>query len=635
MSDYNICFDYPHFIPQATTRGDIARVNINVVLFGDKRQTANSPWSASRISANTTDIQKLDFFKNAGYTVRNAKSGTFRSEIHNLDYGYVESKLQALANTIPSEFVVSKYAFLTDKKYLFMPASQIHIGMQLATLETNKLSDDEIVNIFKTHYSGKVYDLDIDKVHNYIAGGVVVHNSIYSWRGADFTNILNFEKDYKQATVIRLEQNYRSTQPILTAAHKIIAKNTQRSKKELWTDNKTGEEVKLFNAFNERHEAEMIIRAIKSQVDLGIRQYKDYAVLYRTNSQSRSLEEQFIRHGMPYKIVGGTRFYDRAEIKDILAYIKLIYQPQDIVSFRRICNVPGRGFGEVSLNKFLDWQESNKLSLADALTGVDESSLSAKAKNGLINLRNVLLDLSDKSTEVTVSVLLEALIKKIKYFDYLDDGILQGETRIENVKELLSVAKAYSEVGLTSFLEEVALVSDVDSLDESANAVTLMTLHSAKGLEFPVVFIAGMEEGIFPHSRALFDQNQLEEERRLCYVGMTRAMQELYLCYADSRVLFGGVQHNPPSRFIGDVDIVYAQQTNFNSQAHIDNGYTNKFNNDEPRYVPELELGDRVVHPIFGGGIVLDIDGDVVAINFKGKGVKKLNIAFAPIEKEL
>jgi DNA helicase II / ATP-dependent DNA helicase PcrA len=633
MVDYSINFDFPHFIPQATTRGDIARVNVNVVLFGDKRQTINSPWSASRISANTTDIYKIDFFKKAGYALRTAKSGTFRSEIHNLDYGHIESKLQELARSSPTDYTVAKYAYLTDIKYNFMPASQLHAGMHLAGYGKDNIVDDEIINIKKTHYTGNVYDLDVDKVHNYIGGGVVVHNSIYSWRGADFTNILNFERDYKKATIIRLEQNYRSTQPILNAAHNVIAKNSQRSKKELWTDKKTGDEVKIISAFNERHEAEMIIRLINTQVDMGLRNCKDFAVLYRTNSQSRSLEEQFIRYGLPYKIVGGTRFYDRAEIKDILAYIRLLHQPQDTVSFRRISNVPGRGFGEISLNKFLQWQEQGGLSLTDALEKVDESPLSTKAKATLKQLNEILQTLRQESAEVPVAVILDILIKKIKYFEHLDDGSLQGESRIENVKELLSVAKAYSEVGLSSFLEEVALISDIDTLDESADAVTLMTMHAAKGLEFPVVFISGMEESIFPHSRALFDQNQMEEERRLCYVAMTRAMQELYLCHADSRVLFGGVQHNPPSRFVSEVNAEYLNTLNLNNITGSTDSLIKTVANDEPRYVPELEPGDVVRHQVFGIGTVIETDGDVAAVNFKGRGVKRLNVSFAPLEK--
>lgn len=477
--------------------------------------------------------------------------------------------------------------------------------------------------------------------HNNIAVVGDDWQSIYSWRGADFRNILNFEKDYKDCTVIKLEQNYRSTKHILDAAHAIITKNQQRSSKELWTAITGGQPVQITQVHGEREEGEAIVRRIRNGVDSGLRDYKDYAVLYRTNAQSRSVEEAFIHYGIPYRIVGGQRFYDRKEIKDLMAYLRLIYQPEDRVSFERIVNVPTRGIGAKSVEGFLSWQTSQGLGLESALTqAANCDAITPRARKSLVELGDVIVSLRTVMGEATVSGLIDSLIRRIDYMAYLNDGSTQGESRQENVKELLSVAQEYQDLGLDGFLEEVALVSDLDNVEFGNNAVTLMTLHSAKGLEFPVVFMVGMEESIFPHSRALYDQSEMEEERRLCYVGMTRARQELHLIYATSRVLYGSVQHNPPSRFLSEIDGEFLQSSN-SSYSGMDYGmqqgatseHFQEAVNDEPHYVPDLYEGDSVRHKIFGQGTIMELDGDNAVIYFKGKGSKKLNISFAPLEK--
>lgn len=453
--------------------------------------------------------------------------------------------------------------------------------------------------------------------------------SIYSWRGADFRNILNFERDYPKTTIIKLEQNYRSTKAILDAAHAVISQNQQRSDKQLWTESTGGQPVQILQVQSERAEGEAIVRRVKNAVDARFRQLNDFAVLYRTNAQSRTIEESFIRYGVPYRVVGGVRFYDRKEIKDIMAYLRLLYQPEDRVSFERIVNVPARGVGAKSLEKFFSFMVNERLTLQQALFQVERAGITGKAGKGLLELGEMLTALREVMADAALTGLLDSLLRRLDYLKYLDDGTLQGESRQENVKELISVAQEYQELGLAGFLEEVALVSDVDSADKNGNAVTLMTLHAAKGLEFPVVFMTGLEETIFPHSRALYDQSEMEEERRLCYVGMTRAKSELYLLHASSRMLYGGVQHNPPSRFLSEID----------GQFQIDNMFTpppssvaDEFSQ-EPQYLPELEEGDQVKHKLFGVGTVLEIDGENVTIYFKGKGSKKLNAAFAPLEK--
>lgn len=455
--------------------------------------------------------------------------------------------------------------------------------------------------------------------------------SIYSWRGADFTNILNFERDFPGAVVVKLEQNYRSTKPILDAAHNIITKNTNRTDKKLITDRHSGLPVQLLYAGSELHEAESIITRIKSSVEQGSRQYRDMAILYRTNAQSRAIEEMCIRYSVPYRIVGGTRFYDRKEIKDIVAYLRLLYQPFDRPSFLRVVNVPTRGLGATSIEKFLAWQQQTSMSLIDALGAVDLcQGLTPRARTAFKELGEALQSLTGIIEASSLAELIELVIKRFKYLDFLDDGSAQAEDRMANVRELVSDAKERLDIDLPGYLEELALLSDLDTANDSHNAITLMTLHAAKGLEFPVVFMAGMEETVFPHSRALFDAEQMEEERRLCYVGMTRAREELYLSSASSRMIFGMTQHNPPSRFLSDIESteITAPMNSYQSKS--------SYMSSEP-YIEheavELEIGDNVRHQVFGSGVVTHIDGTVVTVAFRGKGVKKLNVAFAPLER--
>jgi DNA helicase-2/ATP-dependent DNA helicase PcrA len=657
MADIGLAFDYPHFTPQATTRNGIMCVNVNVVMFGDKRISGQSGWSASRISASTTDAQDLLAFEKLGYTVRVGRAGTFRSEIHDLDYGKIEQMLENIKTANDdSKLQVSKYGYLTNSKFHFMPAGQVHPDMVIpVTDEAGHLVEDRVIEVSGEGYTGPVYDLDVEKVHNYVASGVAVHNSIYSWRGADFRNILKFEQDYPGCAVIKLEQNYRSTKHILDAAHAIISKNLQRSDKRLWTAAGDGLPVQMVQINSERAEGEAIVRRVRNGVDSGLRQYRDFCVLYRTNAQSRSIEEAFVHYGVPYRVVGGVRFYDRKEIKDIIAYLRLIYQPEDRVSFERVVNVPTRGIGAKSLENFFAWQRMNNFSLLQALTEAETcAEITAKARKALSELGDMFVHLREILDKTPVAGLIDSLLGRIDYMHFLDDGTPQGESRQENVKELLSVAQEYQDVGLAGFLEEVSLVSDLDSADFNGDAVTLMTLHAAKGLEFPVVFMTGLEETIFPHSRALYDQSEMEEERRLCYVGMTRAKQELYMMYATSRMLYGGVQHNPPSRFLSEIDAEFQPDSGLGFGSGFDPTFGNRHpelvsgsvggfrdeipkqgrnDDNEPHYVPDLNEGDSVRHKIFGTGTIVELDGDVATIYFKGKGTKKLNIGFAPLEK--
>lgn len=477
--------------------------------------------------------------------------------------------------------------------------------------------------------------------------------SVYSWRGADFRNILNFERDYPQVTVIKLEQNYRSTKPILDGAHAVITKNQQRSDKKLWTDRTSGKPIQIVSVSSERAEGETIVRRIQNAVNGGMRRYSDFSVLYRTNAQSRSIEEAFLHYGVPYRIVGGQRFYDRKEIKDVMAYLRFIFQPSDRVSFDRIINVPARGIGGVSLQRFYAWQQSNNLSILDALGQAGSiPQLPTKAAKGFTELHDIVRSAREIMEDTAVSGLIDSLLRRIDYNAYLDDGSPAGEARKENVAELLSVAREYSEMGLAGFLEETALIADIDTADLGSDAVVLMTLHAAKGLEFPVVFMTGMEETIFPHSRALYDQTEMEEERRLCYVGMTRAKEELYMLHANTRMLYGGSQHNVPSRFLSEIggDAVEevsnsflpgsarsTAQPSFSKSQPEMTGWATSIGqgsqSSEPRYADDYEEGDRIEHQLFGPGVIVGVDGDVVAVHFKKVGIKKLNASLAPLKK--
>jgi DNA helicase-2/ATP-dependent DNA helicase PcrA len=483
--------------------------------------------------------------------------------------------------------------------------------------------------------------------------------SIYSWRGANFQNILDFEKDYPDATVIKLEQNYRSTKRILDAAHAVIAKNKVRSDKKLWTEAGDGPGIGIINVYNEIQEAETIISRIQALRAEDKRELHDFAVLYRTNAQSRSLEEGFLRAGMPYKIVGGTRFYERKEIKDALAYLRFIYQPDDPVSFGRIINLPARGLGETTLSRLETWRIQNGRSLMEACRGADQiPGLQTRAVNSLQAFALLIDGLRAEIPKLAVGPLLDKVIKKSGYLTFLDDGSIQAADRIENVKELLSVAETYNELSLEAFLEEIALIADIDNYSQETNAVTLMTLHAAKGLEFPVVFMPGAEEGIFPHSRALFDQDQMEEERRLCYVGMTRARERLILLYANSRLLYGATNHNAPSRFLleipaelQDAGSEWSGQNRGSTTAAAGHATGAGSWSPQPMYGTgatteaqaaahreamlglDLNPGDRIRHAKFGDGIVAAVSGDEVTATFQGLGQKRLSLSFAPIEK--
>ena len=445
--------------------------------------------------------------------------------------------------------------------------------------------------------------------------------SIYSFRGADYTNILNFERDFPGTIVVKLEQNYRSTGAILGLANSLIQHNIHRTDKNLWTANGDGIDPKLWQLYSESEEALAIANEIQAQIANG-RQYGDVAVLYRTNAQSYAIERALRQSYIPYKIVGGLRFLDRAVVKDVLAYLRLLYQPSDRVSFLRIVNVPKRGIGAVSVAKFLDWNDAARRDIVSGLLAVEEAdNLTARAKRPLLELGKTLEELQQE-IDGSPAELIEKIIKRTGYGDFINDGTPQAEERMENIGVLLAEAKAY--VDVPAFLEEMALMSSADTAAEQQ--VTLMTLHAAKGLEFPVVFLAGLEEGILPHAR-VFDSGKaddIEEERRLCYVGVTRAREELFVSCASSRTQFGQIGYNMPSRFLDEMGLMV---------GGIDRPAQPPAEADFYSEEVGLEVGDRVRSPSFGAGEIIDSEGLGVTVKFDDGTVKKLNVEFARLEK--
>ncbi len=477
--------------------------------------------------------------------------------------------------------------------------------------------------------------------------------SIYSWRSADLRNILSFEKDFPEAKLVFLEQNYRSTKKILETASCVISANQQRKPKALWTNNELGELINVVETYTEQDEAQFVVSEIERLVGEGRAKLVDCAVMYRTNAQSRVLEEAFMRYGTPYKLVAATRFYERREVKDIIAYLRVIQNPHDNVSLQRIINIPGRGIGQVSLSHLSSWAKSQNASLYDALKyvakkdGSGQLSLNPRVIKSLAAFLSLLQEFAHRSKELNLRDLFDLVVKKTGYKEYLLGGE-NGEERRDNILEFRTVAGDYRELkpgeGLTSFLEGVTLVSDVDGLDETVDAVTLVTLHQAKGLEFPVVFIIGVEDGILPHFKSLDEPQQLEEERRLCYVGITRARQRVYLVYAFRRNLMGSSMVSKPSRFLNDIP-QHLIAPNYLWQGEdsqvIPSVYSwNKSRAPAPSPdTPEFKPGDHVRHAQFGEGVVVSChqvkdDKEVVVAFTKGVGVKKLMLSFANLEKK-
>ncbi len=477
--------------------------------------------------------------------------------------------------------------------------------------------------------------------------------SIYKWRGADIENILSFEEDYPNATVILLEQNYRSTKTILYAANHVIRNNHSRKEKNLWTANEEGTKISYYRAASEWEEAYFVVKQIQEAINRREKIYSEFAVLYRTNAQSRVIEETLLKANIPYQLVGGTKFYDRKEIKDVLAYLRLISNPDDDMSFIRVVNVPKRGVGASSLNKIAEYANQNNISMFKALGEADFIGLPVRVLTPLVTFYEQICGWSAQQEYLTVTELVEEVLEKSEYRKMLQlEDTLESQSRLENVEEFLSVTQHFENINedktLLNFLTDLALIADIDQVDneeEKTNAITLMTLHSAKGLEFPVVFLIGMEEGIFPHSRSLADEEEMEEERRLAYVGITRAEKTLYITNAQMRMLYGATNTNPASRFISEIpeDVL--------KTLHKTPKKTAGYSTSQKKQVQTLpvarqtggdtigwNVGDKATHQKWGVGTVVSVLGagedKELNIAFPAPtGIKKLLARFAPIKK--
>jgi DNA helicase-2/ATP-dependent DNA helicase PcrA len=446
--------------------------------------------------------------------------------------------------------------------------------------------------------------------------------SIYSWRGANISNILNFEKDYPESRTILLEQNYRSTKTILDAANDVIKNNRQRKEKKLWTENEQGDKIDYYRAINERDEANYVVDNIDSYKRKGT-PYNEMMIMYRTNAQSRTIEESFIREGIPYRLIGGTNFYQRREIKDVLAYLKLINNTYDDLSFQRIVNVPKRAIGATTVEKLRLFASENNMSMFQA---IEQSTLPARTKTKLIAFKQMIYHFQSQLKEATLTDVVELVLDRTGYRNmYKMDKSLDALARIENIEELKSVTQTfeerYDEPTLDLFLQEISLLTDKETEEEIDDRVTLMTMHGAKGLEYDYVFIVGCEENLFPHVRSLTDESEMEEERRLAYVGITRARKKLHLTNAQIRTFFGRHQANQVSRFISEIDVKHIQLVN-EKKAN-----DNKFKKEEQYIKNETQYksGDKIKHVKWGDGMVVGVNGDTINIAFKAPiGVKTL-----------
>ncbi len=494
--------------------------------------------------------------------------------------------------------------------------------------------------------------------------------SIYGWRGADMQNILDFEKDYPEAQTIYLEQNYRSTKNILQAANQVITNNQNRKDKNLWTDNTAGQTISYYRGDSERDEAQFVVKNIQQTIDAEGKKYGDFAVLYRTNAQSRVIEEMLLKANVPYTMVGGHKFYDRKEIKDVLAYLNAIANPEDSLSLARIINVPKRGIGPTTLEKLNDFADFNGMPLLEATENIELSNISGKVMKKLKTFGDMMVNFHQMIPYLSMTELTEEVLQKSGYYDELkSQNTLEAQARMENLDEFLTVTQEFDkqyenqaeedrespENKLTVFLNDLSLLSDVDQYEEESSEVTLMTLHAAKGLEFPVVFLIGMEENIFPLARAAMEESELEEERRLAYVGITRAEEKLYLTNALSRMLYGKPQYNRPSRFIEEIDpellssdqpVIYKNQRISARQPQERQRVTAQRNagskivsnkNSAAAENTDWQIGDKAKHTKWGTGTVVKVSGNTkdveLDIAFPDMGIKRLLATFAPIEK--
>ena len=639
LTDSGLRSDIPHYLPQSYTG---RRRNVVVTLCGDRR--GSTPMH--RISIVGRDDEGRRALQRLGLSVRQAKQGSssWRYESCFKDYGSAKEIVERIRSVL--DVSVQRVARLgadggevvEGQSLPFIPASAVRPGMAMFTADGGY---DVVESVERVVLDRPVYDINVEGTHNFVADGLVTHNSVYSWRGADIRNILDFERDYPEAKVVKLEQNYRSTQTILDAANAVVANNASRKPKALWTAGEAGERIRVFAASDEYAEARFVVSEVEGLVERGVAP-RDIAVFYRTNAQSRALEDVLVREGVPYQVVGGVKFYERAEIKDAMAYLSVISNPDDSVSLERMINVPKRGLGATSVAKLQDHARRNGTTLYEALSEAEAVDLTGAAKKACRAVRDLFEGLRVAAREVPPAELIGAVLDESGYRKELEtEDTVEAESRLENLEELINAAREYerveSEPTLGGFLQEQALYSEADSLGSEAGSVTLMTLHNAKGLEFEHVFVVGMEEGTFPHARSL-DEHNLEEERRLAYVGITRARETLTLTHAKLRSSWGEREYRMPSRFLSEIPDEYKSGTlpgGFSGRGGWGLALSGRGRGEPERAASggaAFRAGERVRHAKFGVGEVVEAASGRVVVRF-GTEERTFVPEIAPLSK--
>ncbi len=673
MEDLLLHPDFPHHRPQNGAR----RQTLNVTMFSDGRGSVS--YHRVQWSSNRADIAAR--LSTAGFATRPGKGPNQRFETSRKSWAEAVQLARDVAEA--GGLQVRRRISIDGQIVDLMPISHAHMGMEVLVLHEGAYRTEAIRLVEVLPYAGPVHDLEVEGTHTYTCDGILVHNSIYKFRGADLRNIEQLEEVFEDLTTIVLDQNYRSTQVILDAANAVIANNPSRNKKHLWSELGQGDRIVRYHADDEHDETQWVSRTIQTLHDQDGQQWREMAIFYRTNAQSRVVEEAMIRRGIPYKVVGGTRFYDRREIKDAMAYLRAVVNPADEVSVKRVLNVPKRGVGDTSVGKLDALAASAGISFVEAMRHASQAGVTGPAARGIDTFVRLLDDLAIMAGDAgengaAPADVLQNALELSGYLAELEiEGSVESNGRLENLGELLGSAREYTRID--EFLEQVSLVADTDDLDDD-NRVLMMTLHSAKGLEFPNVFLLGMEEGVFPHTRALTEPTELEEERRLAYVGITRAQRRLHLSHAWSRSLFGNTQYNPPSRFLDEIpaDLIETKgnarssgRQSYRSRDRVDYGTPSAYKKRSPlssfdpdedaaeahrervveaalrsgQRAPQpsgadaigLRVGDDVEHPTFGEGIILEVRGDgdraEATIRFSGVGTKHLSLAWAPLKK--
>jgi DNA helicase-2/ATP-dependent DNA helicase PcrA len=644
LEEEGLSLDHPHHVPRSF---EGRRRNVTVTLCGDRR--GRTPMHTIAVGGRDDEARRA--LEAAGLSVRPAKRGSssWRYESAFKSFDDLMDVVWRIQTALPVH--VRCVARLGGggsgecNTLPFTPAASVKPGMSIFTADGGY---DVVETVERVPIGGPVHDLDVEHTHNFVAGSLVTHNSIYAFRGADITNILEFEDFYPDAHVVRLEQNYRSTQTILSAANAVVANNRGRKEKSLWTDVGEGDKVRIRELADEHAEARFVAAEIERMVDEGVSR-SEIAVFYRTNAQSRVLEDMLVRAQIGYQVIGGTKFYERAEIRDAIAYLTFLVNPQDAQAFTRIANSPRRGLGQTSLSRVLSHADTIGVPVWDAAAEpASVPALGTAAQKALTRFMSTLERLRERAEGgASVGDLLDELLRETGYTEALQaERTIEAQGRIENLEELVRVAREYDatspeDAGLDEFLQQISLLADADSIRDDEGVVTLMTMHNAKGLEYPIVFMIGMEDGVFPHSRAL-DEGGLEEERRLAYVGITRAMRDLTLTHARRRNSFGANSWGLRSRFLDEIPEELTDSAE-RAAAGLPTGRVASWSGAAAASAEAsggdggqvFRTGDDVVHAAFGDGVVMATEpGGIVVVRFASDGSeRKLMADYAPIRK--